>query len=560
MTTRRLRGARVFDPVNGVDGEVRDLVMRGGRLVDIDPRDEVDEEIDASGCIAMAGAIDLHSHIGGGKVNLARLLMPEDHRRGIAPLPMPTNALELASCGHCAPGTLATGYRYAEMGYTSVFEPAMVASNARHAHMEMGDVPIVDHGAYVMLGNDELFLEMLATGADPQRLRDYVGWTIHATKAMGVKVVNPAGISAFKFDQRKLDVDEQHVHWRVTPRQVVGALARAVHELGLAHPLHIHASNLGVAGNIESTLATMDALDGLPGHLTHVQFHSYGRDGPKRFSSAALQLAEAVDARPNISIDIGQILFGQTVTASGDTMRQVANSDLASPRKWMGADIECDAGCGVVPFRYREQSYVNALQWTIGLELFLRVGDPWRVVLTTDHPNGAPFTSYPHLIRLLMDKPFRDEQLARLHPDVAAQSPLKEMARELSLYEIAIMTRAAPARLLGLADRGQLGAGAAADVAVYPVRADAEAMFSKPSWVFKDGETVVRDGKVVATPVGATHFAVTRFDAGIERFVARQGGRPLGMPKRWAVIGHDELCTCANGGRLLPSACIPRSV
>ncbi|MEP6505199.1 MAG: formylmethanofuran dehydrogenase subunit A, partial [Betaproteobacteria bacterium] len=412
MTTRRLRGARVYDPANGVDGELRDIVMRDGRLVDIDPRDEVDEEIDVTGCIVMAGAIDLHSHIGGGKVNLARLLMPEDHRRGIAPVPGPDNALELASCGHCAPGTLATGYRYAEMGYTSVFEPAMVASNARHAHLEMGDVPIVDHGAYVMLGNEELFLEMLATGADPQRLRDYVGWMVHATKAMGVKVVNPAGISAFKFNQRKLDVDEQHAHWRVTPRQVVGALARAVHELGLAHPLHIHGSNLGVAGNIESTLATMDALDGLRGHLTHVQFHCYGREGPKKFSSAALRLAEAVDARPNVSIDIGQILFGQTVTASGDTMRQVANADLASPRKWMGADIECDAGCGVVPFRYREQSYVNALQWTIGLELFLRVGDPWRVVLTTDHPNGAPFTSYPHLIRLLMDKPFRDEQLA----------------------------------------------------------------------------------------------------------------------------------------------------
>jgi formylmethanofuran dehydrogenase subunit A len=560
MTTRRLRGARVYDPANGVDGVVRDLVMRDGRIVDIDPRDEVDEEIDGNGCIAMAGAIDLHSHIGGGKVNLARLLMPEDHRRGIAPVPGPINALELASCGHCAPGTLATGYRYAEMGYTSVFEPAMVAANARHAHMEMGDVPIVDHGAYVMLGNDELFLEMLATGADPQRVRDYVGWTVHATKAMGVKVVNPAGISAFKFDQRKLDVDEEHVHWRVTPRQVVGALARAVHELGLAHPLHIHASNLGVAGNIESTLATMDALEGLRGHLTHVQFHSYGREGPKKFSSAALRLAEAVDARPNISIDIGQILFGQTVTASGDTMRQAVNADLASPRKWIGADIECEAGCGVVPFRYREESYVNALQWTIGLELFLRVGDPWRVVLTTDHPNGAPFTSYPHLIRLLMDKPFRDEQLARLHPDVAAQSPLREMTRELSLYEIAIMTRAAPARLLGLADRGQLGVGATADIAVYPTRADAETMFSKPSWVFKDGVPVVRDGRVVATPVGATHFAVTEFDTDIERFVARHDGRPFGVHKRWSVIGHDELCTCANGGRLLPSACVPRSL
>ena len=122
------------------------------------------------------------------------------------------------------------------------------------------------------------------------------------------------------------------------------------------------------------------------------------------------------------------------------------------------------------------------------------------------------------------------------------------------------MTRAAPARLLGLADRGQLGVGAAADVAVYPEQGDAEAMFSRPSWVFKDGVPVVRDGRVVATPVGAVHFAVPEFDPGVEAAIARRLGRPLGMHRRWAVIGHDELCTCGNGGRLLPSACAPRSV
>ena len=76
------------------------------------------------------------------------------------------------------------------MGYTAAFEPAMVSANARHAHMEMGDVPILDHGAYVMLGNDELFLQMLAEGAHPDEFRDLIGWTLHATKAMGVKVVN----------------------------------------------------------------------------------------------------------------------------------------------------------------------------------------------------------------------------------------------------------------------------------------------------------------------------------------------------------------------------------
>ena len=471
------------------------------------------------------------------------------------PYALPDNLLELASCGTCTPGTLATGYRYVEMGYTAAFEPAMMAANARHTHMEMGDVPVLDHGAYVMLGNDELFLQMLAEGWDFQRIRDYAGWSINASKAMGVKVVNPGGISAFKFNQRRLDVDEKHTHWQVTPRQIVHTLARALRELGVPHPLHIHGSNLGVAGNIQSTLDTIASLEGLPAHLTHIQFHAYGSEGPKKFSSAALQLAEAVNTHPNVSIDVGQIMFGQTVTASGDTMRQYAQSGFANPRKWIGADLECEAGCGVVPFKYREQSYVNALQWAIGLEIFLLVNDPWRVVLTTDHPNGGPFTSYPHLIKLLMDRSFRDEQLAKLHPDVAGSAALKSITRELTLYEIAVMTRAAPARLLGLTDRGQLGVGAAADVTVYRDQPDREAMFTTPEYVFKDGVMVARAGKITALPTGGTHFVEPEYDRAIETTLRKHMATHGSVNFDHVAIGHDELCSCCNGGRLLPTAC-----
>ena len=461
------------------------------------------------------------------------------------------NALELASCGSCAPGTLATGYRYVEMGYTAAFEPAMVPSNARQAHMEMGDVPVLDHGAYVMLGSDELFLQLLAEGGPELKnfaqIRDYTAWTINASKALGVKVVNPGGISAFKYNQRKLDVNEPHVRWQVTPRQVVHTLARALKELGVPHPLHIHGSNLGVAGNIASTLETIAALEGLPAHLTHIQFHAYGTEGPKKFSSAALQLAEVVNANPQVSIDIGQIMFGQTVTASGDTMRQYAQSHLASPRKWVGSDIELMAGCGVVPFRYREQSYVNALQWVIGLEIFLLVNNPWQVVLTTDHPNGGPFTSYPHLIRLLMDRSFREEQLAKLHPDVAANCALKSITRELTMDEIAIMTRSGPARLLGLRDRGHLGAGAAADVALYREQADREAMFATPERVYKDGVLVARQGRIEALPTGGTHFVEPGYDPMIEKTLRRHWDDHAAIRFDNVAITHDELCRCCNG-------------
>jgi formylmethanofuran dehydrogenase subunit A len=559
MSSLLLRNARIVDPANPGADASRDLALRDGRIVDAVSGGSWDEVIDAGGCIAMAGGIDLHTHIGGGKVNLARMLMVEDHREAANPHALPGSALELPSCGRCAPGTLATGYRYVEMGYTAAFEPAMVASNARHAHMEMGDVPVLDHGAYVMLGNDELFLQWLAEGGADARnfaqLRDYVAWSVHASKAMGVKVVNPGGISAFKYNQRKLDVNEPHVHWQVTPRQVVHTLARALHELGMPHPLHIHGSNLGVAGNIESTLQTIAALEGLPAHLTHVQFHCYGTEGPKQFSSAALQLAEAVNANPQISIDVGQIMFGQTVTASGDTMRQHAQASFANPRKFVGADIEATGGCGVVPFRYREQSYVNALQWAIGLEIFLLVNNPWQVVLTTDHPNGGPFTSYPHLIRLLMDRSFREEQLARLHPEVAANSALRSIARELTLDEIAVMTRAAPARLLGLRDRGHLGVGAAADIAVYRDAPDREAMFATPQYVFKDGTLVARSGRITATPVGGTHFVEPGYDDAIEKTLRRRWSVHGSIGFDRVAIGRDELCRCCNGGRLLPAAC-----
>jgi len=547
----RLKNGRIYDPANGIDGEVRDLYVEGGRIVATPgPDARIDREIDLAGRVVMGGAIDLHTHIGGGKMNIARALLPVDHRAD----PVPAMGGMHAGCGHAAPSTWTTGYRYAEMGYTACFEPAMQPINARHTHLEMSDIPMVDKGAYAMLGSDDFFLRMLASGADQRLINDYVGWTLDASQAMAIKVVNPGGISAFKFNTRSLDIDEAHPHYRVTPRQVVQALARAVHDLGVAHPLHVHASNLGVPGNADTTLATMAAAEGLPIHLTHIQFHSYGTEGERKFSSEAERIADALNRMTNVSSDVGQVLFGQTVTVSGDSMKQYGNHRHASPDKWVVMDIECDSGCGVVPFKYRDKNSVNALQWAIGLELFLRVRDPWRIFLTTDHPNGAPFTSYPHLIRLLMDKRFRNSKLDEINAEAAAHSQLRSLDREYTLYEIAIMSRAAPARSLGLTDRGHLGAGAAADIVVYRDDADREAMFAKPEYVFKDGQLIVRDGKVVNVVNGALHAVKPEYDKGIEKPLKEYSDRYMTVRMENVRLSDDEICTC-GASKLIPHTC-----
>jgi formylmethanofuran dehydrogenase subunit A len=508
----RLTGAIVCDPSSKESHTIRDLYLQDDSIVAAPPRGtRIDLEYKLEGRVLMAGGIDLHTHIGGGKVNLARLLLPE---RSPAPLVDHDGLRPLSSP---VPGTWETGRRYLEMGYTTCFEPAILPANARHAHLEMADTPWIDTGGYLMLGNEELLLNWIAKGVPQSQINDYVGWMLSAHRCMAVKVVNAGGISAFKFNQRMLDIDDPHPEYRITPRQILQTLSEAVESLGLAHPLHVHCSNLGVPGNIASTLATIDSVEGRRLHLTHAQFHCYGSDGPHGFSSASSLLADRVNCNPQLSIDVGQVLFGQTVTISGDTMHQFANRKLARPRKTIFQDLECQAGCGVLPFRYRQSQYVHGLQWAIGLELFLSIKNPYQVFLTTDHPNGAPFTGYPHLIRLLMDYDFRMSIFSQLHPEVRATSRLESLKREYTLEEIAILTRTGPARALGLSSLGHLQPGASGDIVVYRSDKNQERMFEKPEMVFRRGRLVYRDGEFLERVEKRVYEAKPEHDTAIEK-------------------------------------------
>ena len=536
----KLTGGKIYDPANQIDGETKNLIISNGKIQSsLSDNEKLDQEFDLSDCIVMAGAIDLHTHIGGGKVNIARTMMLEDAHSH----PHPASDLCRSGNGLAVPSTFSAGYRYAEMGYTACFEPAVLPVNARQAHLEMADTPIVDKGGYVLLGNDDFLLNMMREGATQSAINDYVAWILNATQCIGIKVVNAGGIHAFKYNQRRLDVDETGPTG-IKPRDIIATLSKAVHELGIAHPLHVHASNLGVPGNFNSTLATMAAADGLPIHLTHIQFHSYGTEGDYKFSSAACEISEAINNNKNVTADVGQIMFGQTITTSGDTMMQYFGHDHASPKKWTVMDIECEAGCGVIPFKYRDKSYVNALQWAIGLEIFLQVNDPWRVFLTTDHPNGAPFTSYPHLIKLLMNRSFRNDVFNILHTDAQKASNLAAMDREYSLYEIAIMTRAAPAKVLGLENHGHLGDGASGNITVYRKQDDIEQMFAKPAFVFKDGKPIVKDGQIVETVQGITHETKPDFDTAIEKPLKKYFDDYQTLSLNNFKISNDEMVEC----------------
>lgn len=505
--TLRIAGGRVYDPANGVAGEVRDVCLSDGKVVEDVPAHAA--RIDARGMVVMPGGVDIHAHIAGPKVNAARRLAPEEHRGDV----VERSAIMRSGTGGTVPSTFVTGYRYALLGYTTVVEAATPPLAARHALAELRDTPMIDAAFLLLMGNNQALFDLIRS--DPARVRDAVAWWLEATGGYGVKLVNPGGVERWKRgDGNVSSLDD--VVAGVTPRQVLEAIAGAVHELKLPHPVHVHCNNLGVAGNWRTTLDTLDTLEGRRAHLAHLQFHAYGGKPGGRPRSRAPELAEYLGAHPEFSADVGQVMFGDAMTMTADAPVSERLRDITGG-KWVNADTEVETGCGIVPFTYREKNYVHALQWGIGLELFLLSRDPWRLVLSTDHPNGGSFLSYPRLIRLLMDRDFRNEQLRRANKKAIQRTVLlDDLDREYTLEEIAIVTRAGPARLLGLRDKGHLGAGADADVTLYDDRPDREEMFATPRYVIKGGRVVVRDGELVEALVGDLLRVAAPHDPDIE--------------------------------------------
>jgi formylmethanofuran dehydrogenase subunit A len=257
----------------------------------------------------------------------------------------------------------------------------------------------------------------------------------------------------------------------------------------------------------------MKALEGARGHLTHVQFHSYGGDPDEQstFCSEVPKLADYVNSHDRLTVDVGQVMFGDTTSMTGDGPLGYFLHKVTG-RKWFSADTEMETGCGVVPITYRNKSLVHALQWAIGLEWYLLVNDPWRIAMSTDHPNGASFLAYPEIIALLMDRTRREEVLRSVPAGVRKRSVLAQLDREYTLGEIAIITRAAPARMLGLEHKGHLGPGADGDVTIYTPDADYQRMFELPRYVIRAGEVIVENGEIRADFEGKLFHVAPSYD------------------------------------------------
>jgi formylmethanofuran dehydrogenase subunit A len=509
MAEYLIKNGFVFDPTQKIKGDKADVAIKDGKIVKSVEKPKV---IDAKGMTVMAGALEVHAHVAGPKVNIGRIYRPEDKLFTFRP----SEGRHRMEGGFSIPTTFKTGYTYARLGYTTVMEAAMPPLFARHVHEEMRDTPIIDEGAYPVFGNNWFVLEYLKN-KELENTAAYCAWLLKMTRGFALKLVNPGGTEAWGWGLNCLQVTDPVPYFDITPEEIIKGLIDANEMLGLPHSIHIHGNNLGNPGNYTTTLDTLKLATGHKAknkfgrdqvmHHTHIQFHSYGGTKWADFESKARPVAEYVNKHKNITIDVGFVTLDETTTMTADGPFEHHLTEL-NHLKWANADVELETAAGVVPYIYSPDIFVSGVQWAVGLEIALLSKDPMRCYITTDHPNAGPFTRYPRIIKWLMSAKAREEQIKafKASDKVVNGSEIANIDRELTLYEIAQMTRAGPAKALGLSHMyGGLKPGLDADVAVYDFNPEKEHKpmeiedaFTEVKYLWKTGVPIIVDRKFVS--------------------------------------------------------------
>jgi formylmethanofuran dehydrogenase subunit A len=404
MSELLVKNAFVIDPLNGINGEIMDIAVKDGKIVE--SVKDSSNVIDAKGNLTLPGGVDSHTHICGTKVNFGRYMSPEDMRAGRGR----AQKYMYPVSGYSVPTVYANTYRYSSLGYTTVLEGAMAPLEARHTHEEFSYNTLQDTMANTLFDGNWAVMEAVAE-KDLKKVAAIVGWTLAAVKGFAVKITNPGGTEMWGWGKDVGCMHSKVDHFGVTPAEIVDYLVRANELLNLPHSAHLHTNNLGKPGNYKCTLEMMQRTPDLNKkrqtlYMTHVQFHSYGGSSWADFCSKADDVAWMINRKPQIAIDMGQVMFGKTTTMTADGPMEFNLYRLYN-NKWSNHDVELETGSGIIPVIYSKKNLVNSIMWAIGLELALMTKNPWQCMLATDNPNGAPFVKYPEVIALLMSSNYR---------------------------------------------------------------------------------------------------------------------------------------------------------
>jgi len=497
MSKLIIKNGLVYDPLNNIEGERKDILVESGKIIDKFSNDSDIKEIDADGKTVIPSAIDMHTHIASQQVNWIRLLGSNNDR-----FKEIWHGLTLENIAK----------DYISMGYTFILEANVFPSLTKQTIFNFQQLPVLDKGMLLNISN--LWpLELEFQRGKINDMAIFLSDLLDKTKAFGFKVYNPFECEVWNFKDLREDMSKQGRLYNFSALDVYENVVKCVESLGLPHSAHVHIEgyeNEKGKENLFKVLEKIKSLNLEPSpkinsnikraqilHLAHL--NSYSSDGDNT------NLINFLNNNPNFSADLSFISFNQInpiITSDRRLINSMFTMDsMDNPYKLISSAVEFEGDSFVSMRSLKKSDYHACILWANALDLALNIKDKSQISFSLNFPNYANITDIPEIITWLISKEARKNYMKGMNDQFLKQNSLLNNEIELSFSELVSITRATPAKLLGLGNiKGSLTSGADADINILDINiedADLSKDYEKLKYSLSNIKYVIKAGKIV---------------------------------------------------------------
>ena len=461
-----IKNGLVFDPLNNIVGEKKDILIESGKIVEKFSTLTDIKEIDANGKTVIPAASDIHTHVASQQVNWARLLG--------ANVDMFKETWKGLTLGKIAKD-------YIKMGYTFILEANVFPSLAKQTIFNFKQLPVLDKA---MLLNVSNFwpLELEFQRGKIEEMAIFLSDLLSKTYGFGFKLYNPFENEAWNFKELRDGLSNQGRLYNFSALDVFETVVRSVESLGLPHSAHAHiegyedergnANLFDVLDKISSLNLRSNQKTDLNSersqilHLAHANAYSPNGDNVK--------ILKLLNENHTFDIDVAFIGFDPINPLITSDRRLINSIDiLENPYKLIRCAVEFE-GDYFVSLRTFDKSNLNACTlWGNALDLALNIKDKLQLSFSLNYPNYANILDIPEIATWLVSKDARDNFMRGMNNHFITNHPLNNEEKSLSFSEFVTITRVSPAKSLGLGMiKGNLGIGADADINILDINID----------------------------------------------------------------------------------------
>ena len=488
-----IKNGLVYDPINGIEGEKKDILVETGKIVDKFGSNKDIKEIDATGKTVIPAATDIHTHVASHQVNWVRLLGSNNKE-----FKEEWKGLTLRKIAK----------DYLSMGYTFILEANVFPSLAKQTIFNFQQIPVLDKAMLLNISNFwPLELEF-----QRDKIKDmaiFLSDLLAKTSGFGFKVYNPFECEMWNFKEMRDDLSKQGRLYNFSALDVYKSIAKCVKSMKLPHSAHIHIegyeNDIGKL-NLFTVLEEIKSLNLEHDQIFHIAHaNSYSFDGDNN------ELINFFNENPNINADLSFLGFNRinpVITSDRRLVNFMFTMDSTDNlHKLISSAIEFEGDSFISMRSLNKSDFKACVLWANALDIVLNGKNKHQLSFSLNFPNYANITDIPKIVTWLVSREARVNFMKGMNDLFIKNNPLSSNDKELSFSDLIRLTRANPAKILGLSSiKGNLGPESDADINIIDLNIkdinlstdykDLELALSNIEYVIKAGKIVKKEDKI----------------------------------------------------------------